>query len=71
MGEHQCGFKRNSSTADHIFINKYLKRSGNTTKLFIDFEKAYDSIRRKSLYDILIKIGLPKINQLIFPLRAI
>ena len=28
--------------------------------LFIDFQKAYDSIIRKSLYDILIKFGVPK-----------
>ena len=28
--------------------------------LFIDFEKAYDSIKRESLYDILIKFGVPK-----------
>ena len=29
-------------------------------QLFIDFEKAYDSIKRESLYDILIKFGVPK-----------
>ena len=29
-------------------------------QLFIDFEKAYDSIKIKSLYDILIKFGVPK-----------
>jgi Reverse transcriptase (RNA-dependent DNA polymerase). len=29
-------------------------------QLFIDFEKAYDSIKRESLYDILIKYGVPK-----------
>ena len=28
---------------------------------FIDFEKAYDSIKRESLYDILIKVWVPKI----------
>ena len=27
---------------------------------FIDFEKAYDSIKRESLYVILIKFGVPK-----------
>jgi hypothetical protein len=30
-------------------------------RLFIDFEKAYDSIKRESLYDILIKFGYQKI----------
>ena len=31
-------------------------------QLYIDFEKAYDSIKRESLYDILIEfdVGLPK-----------
>ena len=29
-------------------------------QLFIDFEKAYDSIKRESLYDILIKFGVSK-----------
>jgi hypothetical protein len=27
--------------------------------LFIDFEKAYDSVRRKELYNILIEFGIP------------
>jgi len=29
-------------------------------QLFIDFKKAYDSVRRKVLYNILIKFGIPK-----------
>jgi hypothetical protein len=28
--------------------------------LFIDFKKAYDSVRREALYNILIEIGIPK-----------
>ena len=41
----------------YLAFSKYLKRSGNTIRryiLFIDFEKAYNSIKRESLYDILI-----------------
>ena len=28
-------------------------------QLFIDFKKAYDSVRREVLYDILIECGIP------------
>ena len=28
--------------------------------LFIDFKKAYDSVRREGLYNILIEFGVPK-----------
>ena len=48
----------------YLAFGKYLKRSGNTirtyVRLFIDFQKDYDSIKRESLYDILIKFGVPK-----------
>jgi len=29
-------------------------------QLFIDFKKAYDSVRREVLYHILIECGIPK-----------
>ena len=29
-------------------------------QLFIDFKKAYDSVRREALYKILIEFGIPK-----------
>jgi hypothetical protein len=29
-------------------------------QLFIDFKKAYDSVRREALYNILIQFGIPK-----------
>jgi len=29
-------------------------------QLFIDFKKAYDSVRRKILYKILIEFGIPR-----------
>jgi len=33
IGNHQCGFRRNRSTTDHIFlILQYLRKNGNTMK---------------------------------------
>jgi hypothetical protein len=29
-------------------------------QLFIDFKKAYDSVKREVLYNILLKFGIPK-----------
>jgi hypothetical protein len=64
IGDHQCGFRRSRSTTDHIFsIVKYLrkKREYNETvhQVFVDFRKAYDSVRREVLYNILIEFGNP------------
>ena len=73
IGECQSGFIRNRSTVDHIFIIRQIletKREYNNEirQLCVDFEKAYDSIKRESLYDIQIKFGVPKsyINQDMF-----
>jgi hypothetical protein len=51
--DHQCGFRRNRSTTDQIFcIRKILEKKKweyNETvhQLFVDFKKAYDSVRRE------------------------
>ena len=44
-----------------VFV-KCLRKNGNEAvqQLFIDFKKAYDSVRREALYDILIEFGIPK-----------
>jgi len=34
-------------------LNKKWEYNGTVHKLFIDFEKAYDSVRREALYNIL------------------
>jgi len=55
IGDHQCGFRRNMSTTDHIFYIRQIlekKRECNEAvhQLFIDFKKAHDSVRREVLY---------------------
>jgi len=65
MGDHQCGFRRNRSTTDHIFcirqiLEKKWEHNEAVHQLFIDFKKAYDSVRREALYNILIEFGIPK-----------
>jgi hypothetical protein len=65
IGDHQRGFRRNSSTANQIFLypadtEKRWKYNGTVHQLFIDFKKAYDSVKREVLYNILIKFGIPR-----------
>jgi retron-type reverse transcriptase len=63
--DHQCGFRRNRSTTDQIFyirqiLEKKWEYNGIVHQLFIDFKKAYYSIRREALYNILIEFGIPR-----------
>jgi hypothetical protein len=65
IGDRQCGFRRNRSTTDHIFyirpiLEKKLEYNCTVHQLFIDFKKAYDSVRRETLYNILIEFGIPR-----------
>jgi hypothetical protein len=64
IGDHQCGFLHNRSTTDQIFcIRQILERKWEyietVHKLFIDFKKAYNSVRREVLYNILIEFWVP------------
>jgi hypothetical protein len=59
IGDHQCGFRRNRPTTDqNVYINQKLetKLEYNDTvpQIFIDFKKAYYSMRREVLQNILI-----------------
>jgi hypothetical protein len=64
IGDHQCGFRRNRLTTDHIFcicqiLEKKWEYNEAVHQLFIDFKKAYDLVRREALYNILIEFGIP------------
>ena len=65
LGDHQCGFRHNRSTTNHIFcirqiLEKKWEHNEAVHQLFIDFKKACDSVRREALYNILIEFGIPK-----------
>jgi hypothetical protein len=64
IGNHQCGVSHNRSTTDQIFCihqiwEKKWKYNETVHQLFIDFKKAYSSVRRAVLYSILIDFGVP------------
>jgi hypothetical protein len=61
IGDHQCGFRRNRSTTGEIYcvrqiLEKKWEYNGTVGlyQMFINFKKAYDSVRREVLYNILI-----------------
>jgi hypothetical protein len=64
IGDHPCGFRSNRST-DHIFytrqiLEKKWEYNGTVHRIFIDFKKAYDSVRREVLHSVLIEFGISK-----------
>ena len=59
----QVGFCKDHRTSDHIFtlfslVKKYVTKGKYLYTCFVDFQKAYDSIRRDGLKDKLEKIGI-------------
>jgi sorting nexin-29 len=71
IGDHQCVFRCNRSTTDQIFrireiLEKKWEYNETVYQLFVDFKKAYDSVRREVFYNILKEFGVPmKIVRLI------
>ncbi|VVC34822.1 Reverse transcriptase domain, partial [Cinara cedri] len=64
LGQYQGGFRPNRTTTDQIFcIRQIAQNSWEYNKelyiLFIDFEKAYDSIHRSTLINILKEFNFP------------
>ena len=59
----QAGFRKKYSTVDHIFtlssmVQKQLLNRKKLYVAFIDFRKAYDSINREKLWEVLQKRGV-------------
>ena len=64
IGGHQCEFRRNRSTTDHIIcirqiLEKKWKYNEAVHQLFIDLKKAYDSVRLKVSFNNLMEFGIP------------
>ena len=60
----QCEFRLSRSTTDHVFcVRQILEKKWECNEavhqIFIDFKKAYDSVSREVLYNILIEFGIP------------
>lgn len=61
IDESQAGFRKGYSTVDNIFIlqaliQKYLsKKRGRFYCMFVDFQKAFDSIQHNKLWDSLLR----------------
>ena len=65
INEEQAGFRRNYSTIDHIYTLHcmasnclYGSKRSKLYAAFIDFQKAFDTINRDILWNILKKIGV-------------
>ena len=63
IGEEQAGFRKKHSTTDHIFtlfalIQKQLVRHRKLYVAFIDFRKAFDSVSRDKLWNVLGSNGM-------------
>jgi hypothetical protein len=68
LGEYQSGFRKGRSTIEQLsviaqIIEKKYEYRQNMWQVFVDFRKAYDSIHRNSLYNIMEEFGFP--NKLI------
>ena len=64
IGDHQREFRHNRSITDHILcirqiLEKKWEYHETVYHLFMDFKKAYDSVRKEVIYNILIEFGIP------------
>jgi sorting nexin-29 len=58
LGEYQCGFRKNKSTSNQIFITrqmmeKHYEHKQDLHMLFVDFKQAFDSTDIHKLYQVM------------------
>ena len=64
LREEQAGFRKNRSTADQIatlriIVEQSLEWNSSLIVNFIDYEKAFDSVDRTTLWKIMRHYGIP------------
>ena len=64
LPEEQCGFRPQRSTTDMMFVVRKLQELGRTSNTslevcFVDLAKAYDSVDRVLLWEVLARFGVP------------
>jgi len=65
LPESQCGFRKGRGCTDMVFalrqlVEKLKKHRSKGFILFVDLTKAYDSVPRSVLWQMLRKIGVPE-----------
>jgi endonuclease/exonuclease/phosphatase family metal-dependent hydrolase len=65
LRQEQAGFRKGKSCIDHIFVLRQILEqthewNGSLYVVFVDFEKAFDSLHRDSLWKILRHYGIPQ-----------
>jgi len=60
--DHQCGFRNNLSITDNIFFIREISEKIGIQRIsafdFIDFKKAYDSVKREVICNIVFDFGI-------------
>ena len=64
IGDYQCGFRKQRSTADQIFVvrqvmEKCYEYTSDICLLFVDFKQTFDSVIKSQLYLYMHKKGKP------------
>ncbi|KAH0816760.1 hypothetical protein GEV33_006031 [Tenebrio molitor] len=62
-GQYQCGFRKNRSVMDQVFVLKQIMdnsidQNSPLYMLFIDFKQAYDTIKREKVYEAMRQMGI-------------
>ena len=62
--ESQCGFQQNRGTVDMIFAARHIQEKCKEQNmdlyiLFVDLTKAFDTVSRPGLWNIISRIGIP------------